>query len=165
MHRCVFGLNKGCDILSFSLQCSVSCGKGLQLRVVKCTEKDVAGKYKELSPKKCQHVPKPSMELQRTCVMSDCPVLSPHSRADWYSSPWSQAGLLSPYTCLTPPIMSSDQSVGSLFLIFACRVLCFPAVYGVVWRRGSGALSAVSRSWASLFWVCPADEASDVSGL
>ncbi|XP_016097777.1 A disintegrin and metalloproteinase with thrombospondin motifs 16 [Sinocyclocheilus grahami] len=76
--------------------CSVSCGKGLQLRVVKCAEKDVAGKYRELSPKKCQHVPKPSMELQRTCVLSDCPMASPHSRPDWYSSPWSQAGLPHP---------------------------------------------------------------------
>ncbi|XDV39743.1 hypothetical protein PO909_008934 [Leuciscus waleckii] len=62
--------------------CSVSCGKGLQLRVVKCAEKDVAGKYRELSPKKCQNVPKPSTELQRTCVLPDCPVLSPHSRPD-----------------------------------------------------------------------------------
>uniref|UniRef100_A0A8C2C2V5 ADAM metallopeptidase with thrombospondin type 1 motif, 16 n=1 Tax=Cyprinus carpio TaxID=7962 RepID=A0A8C2C2V5_CYPCA len=80
----------GCDILSFSLQCSVSCGKGLQLHVVKCAEKDTAGKYRELSAKKCQHVPKPSMELQRTCVLSDCPMASPHSRPDWYSSAWSQ---------------------------------------------------------------------------
>uniref|UniRef100_A0A8C1FW94 ADAM metallopeptidase with thrombospondin type 1 motif 16 n=1 Tax=Cyprinus carpio carpio TaxID=630221 RepID=A0A8C1FW94_CYPCA len=70
--------------------CSVSCGKGLQLRVVKCAEKDTAGKYRELSAKKCQHVPKPSMELQRTCVLSDCPMASPHSRPDWYSSAWSQ---------------------------------------------------------------------------
>ncbi|RXN15738.1 A disintegrin and metallo ase with thrombospondin motifs 16 [Labeo rohita] len=62
--------------------CSVSCGKGLQLRVVKCAEKDVAGKYRELSAKKCQHVPKPSMELQQTCVLSDCPVASPPSRPD-----------------------------------------------------------------------------------
>ncbi|KAA0702890.1 A disintegrin and metalloproteinase with thrombospondin motifs 16 [Triplophysa tibetana] len=62
--------------------CSVSCGKGLQARVVKCAEKDVAGKYRELSPKKCQHVPKPSTELQRTCVLADCPILSPHSRPD-----------------------------------------------------------------------------------
>ncbi|XP_056618367.1 A disintegrin and metalloproteinase with thrombospondin motifs 16 [Triplophysa dalaica] len=70
--------------------CSVSCGKGLQARVVKCAEKDVAGKYRELSPKKCQHVPKPSTELQRTCVLADCPILSPHSRPDWYTSPWTQ---------------------------------------------------------------------------
>ncbi|RXN14745.1 A disintegrin and metallo ase with thrombospondin motifs 16 [Labeo rohita] len=62
--------------------CSVACGKGLQLRVVKCAEKDVAGKYRELSAKKCQHVPKPSMELQQTCVLSDCPVASPPSRPD-----------------------------------------------------------------------------------
>lgn len=70
--------------------CSVSCGKGLQVRVVKCAEKDIAGKYRELSPKKCQHVPKPSTELQRSCVLSDCPILSPRSRPDWYSSPWTQ---------------------------------------------------------------------------
>jgi len=151
-------MNEACDILSFSLQCSVSCGKGLQLRVMKCTEKDVAGKYRELSPKKCQNVPKPSMELQRTCVLPDCPVLSPHSRPDWYSSPWSQAGL-------RPHIMSSAGRVGCLILILACRVLCLSAVYGVLWWRGSGALSAVSCSWASLLWVCPADEASDVPGL
>ncbi|XP_030639093.1 A disintegrin and metalloproteinase with thrombospondin motifs 16 [Chanos chanos] len=70
-------------------ECSVTCGKGLQTRFIKCAEKDVVGKYRELAPKKCHHVPKPSVELQRACVLADCPSAI-HQKADWYTSPWSQ---------------------------------------------------------------------------
>nr|XP_001922446.3 A disintegrin and metalloproteinase with thrombospondin motifs 16 [Danio rerio] len=66
--------------------CSVSCGEGLQQRVVKCAEKDYSGKYRELSQKKCQHVSRPSVDLQRVCVQAECPAAGTH----WYSSPWSQ---------------------------------------------------------------------------
>ncbi|XP_071403201.1 A disintegrin and metalloproteinase with thrombospondin motifs 16-like, partial [Centroberyx affinis] len=68
---------------------------------------DTAGKYRELAAKKCHHVPKPSVELQRPCVPAECPARttppvrpwSTHHRAlppqplprpDWHSSPWSQ---------------------------------------------------------------------------
>ncbi|KAJ3597712.1 hypothetical protein NHX12_001229 [Muraenolepis orangiensis] len=54
-------------------QCSVTCGRGSQTRFIKCAEKDTAGKYKELAAKKCHHVPKPAVELQRPCAQAACP--------------------------------------------------------------------------------------------
>uniref|UniRef100_A0AAQ5XU35 ADAM metallopeptidase with thrombospondin type 1 motif, 16 n=1 Tax=Amphiprion ocellaris TaxID=80972 RepID=A0AAQ5XU35_AMPOC len=45
--------------------------------------KDTAGKYRELAAKKCHHVPKPTVELQKPCILAECPVR-------WHSSPWSQ---------------------------------------------------------------------------
>ncbi|MBN3299948.1 ATS16 metalloproteinase, partial [Amia calva] len=76
-------------------ECSATCGKGIQRRFIKCAEKDTAGKYKELVPKKCHHVPKPTVELQRECALAACPNPVTHTipstaRAGWYSSPWSQ---------------------------------------------------------------------------
>ncbi|XP_067094306.1 A disintegrin and metalloproteinase with thrombospondin motifs 16 [Osmerus mordax] len=79
-------------------ECSVTCGRGSQARFVKCAEKDAAGKYRELPPRKCQHVAKPSVELHRACSPAECPppllhtwpVSKPLPRAEWYSSPWSQ---------------------------------------------------------------------------
>ncbi|XP_037310815.2 A disintegrin and metalloproteinase with thrombospondin motifs 16 [Pungitius pungitius] len=84
-------------------ECSVTCGRGHQARFIKCAEKDTAGKYRELAAKKCHHVPKPSIELQRLCSQAQCPVqttpaahrwsthrLTHPPRAQWQSSPWSQ---------------------------------------------------------------------------
>ncbi|XP_037641856.1 A disintegrin and metalloproteinase with thrombospondin motifs 16 [Sebastes umbrosus] len=93
-------------------ECTVTCGRGSQARFIKCAEKDTAGKYRELAAKKCHHVPKPTVELQRPCILSECPVRTtppihrwsthhrthppqplpqpPPPRAEWHSSPWSQ---------------------------------------------------------------------------
>ncbi|CAL8289351.1 unnamed protein product [Merluccius merluccius] len=96
-------------------ECSVTCGRGSQTRFIKCAEKDTAGKYRELAAKKCHHVPKPSVELQRPCVLANCPPArttppghypwnprqrlhppappppaQPQPPPDWYSSPWAQ---------------------------------------------------------------------------
>ncbi|KAK1173419.1 A disintegrin and metalloproteinase with thrombospondin motifs 16-like [Acipenser oxyrinchus oxyrinchus] len=75
--------------------CSVTCGKGIQKRLLNCAEKDVAGKYKQLAPKRCHHVQKPVVQLERECTLAACPRLVTHTvtssaRAGWYSSPWSQ---------------------------------------------------------------------------
>ncbi|RXN02064.1 A disintegrin and metalloproteinase with thrombospondin motifs 16 [Acipenser ruthenus] len=75
--------------------CSVTCGKGIQKRLLNCAEKDVAGKYKQLAPKRCHHVQKPAVQLERECTLAACPRLVTHTvtssaRAGWYSSPWSQ---------------------------------------------------------------------------
>ncbi|XP_068452431.1 A disintegrin and metalloproteinase with thrombospondin motifs 16 [Clinocottus analis] len=93
-------------------ECSVTCGRGSQARFIKCAEKDTAGKYRELAAKKCHHVPKPTVELQRPCTPAECPARTtppvhrwsvhhlphhppqplpaPPPPAEWHSSPWSQ---------------------------------------------------------------------------
>uniref|UniRef100_A0A3B5ANX1 ADAM metallopeptidase with thrombospondin type 1 motif 16 n=1 Tax=Stegastes partitus TaxID=144197 RepID=A0A3B5ANX1_9TELE len=68
-------------------ECSVTCGRGYQARFIKCAEKDTAGKYRELAAKKCHHVPKPTVELQKPCIL---PQPHPPPRPEWHSSPWSQ---------------------------------------------------------------------------
>ncbi|XP_034163571.2 A disintegrin and metalloproteinase with thrombospondin motifs 16 isoform X2 [Pangasianodon hypophthalmus] len=71
-------------------QCSVTCGAGVQFRSLQCVEKDIMGKHRTLTEKKCQHTPKPSAELQRVCVQPDC-IKSHHSNTpQWYTSAWSQ---------------------------------------------------------------------------
>ena len=69
--------------------------------------KDTAGKYRELAAKKCHHVPKPTVELQKACILADCPIRTtppvhrwnthhrthppqPPQRPDWHLSPWTQ---------------------------------------------------------------------------
>ncbi|XP_066539063.1 A disintegrin and metalloproteinase with thrombospondin motifs 16 isoform X2 [Hoplias malabaricus] len=82
--------HKGQWILSSWQQCSVTCGKGVQIRFVKCVEKDAVGKQRDLTLKKCQHMAKPSVELQRVCVQPDCPNIPRLHMPEWYTSPWSQ---------------------------------------------------------------------------
>ncbi|KAM9783263.1 A disintegrin and metalloproteinase with thrombospondin motifs 16 [Neosynchiropus ocellatus] len=89
-------------------ECSVTCGRGRQARFIKCAEKDTAGKYRELAPKKCHHISKPIVELQRTCDLAPCParttppvlrwsthhrVHSPPPRPEWRPSAWSQCSV------------------------------------------------------------------------
>ncbi|XP_054638948.1 A disintegrin and metalloproteinase with thrombospondin motifs 16 isoform X1 [Dunckerocampus dactyliophorus] len=86
-------------------ECSVTCGGGYQARFIKCAEKDTAGKYRELAAKKCHHIPRPIVELQRHCILVECPVRTtpsvqrwnvhhytraPLPRPEWHASPWSQ---------------------------------------------------------------------------
>uniref|UniRef100_A0A3Q2SX69 ADAM metallopeptidase with thrombospondin type 1 motif 16 n=1 Tax=Fundulus heteroclitus TaxID=8078 RepID=A0A3Q2SX69_FUNHE len=82
--------------LSTWQECSATCGRGYQARFIKCAEKDTAGKYRELTAKKCYHVPKPKVELQRSCILAECPTrLLPQVTAspEWHSSPWSQCSV------------------------------------------------------------------------
>ncbi|CAL8337596.1 unnamed protein product, partial [Gadus morhua 'NCC'] len=74
-------------------ECSVTCGRGSQTRFIKCAEKDTAGKYRELAAKKCHHVPKPSVALQRPCVLADCP---PARTSPPGHYPWSPRQRLHP---------------------------------------------------------------------
>uniref|UniRef100_A0A4W3HNI1 ADAM metallopeptidase with thrombospondin type 1 motif 16 n=1 Tax=Callorhinchus milii TaxID=7868 RepID=A0A4W3HNI1_CALMI len=84
-------------ILTWS-ECSTSCGKGVQKRHLKCAVKDASGKYKDYAYKRCHHLPKPNIELERACILSACPrssndrVLS-NALASWYASPWSQCSV------------------------------------------------------------------------
>ncbi|KAM5264429.1 A disintegrin and metalloproteinase with thrombospondin motifs 16 [Ctenodactylus gundi] len=76
-------------------QCSVTCGRGTQKRFLKCAEKYASGKYRELASKNCSPLPRPDLELQRTCAPFPCPQRAPSaaagpSRGSWFSSPWSQ---------------------------------------------------------------------------
>src|SRR4029434_10703409 len=76
-------------------QCSVTCGVGVQKRLLKCAEKDAEGKYQELVAKRCQHAAQPSVGLQRACVQPECPRPAETSPS-WYTSPWSQVCAPSP---------------------------------------------------------------------
>lgn len=75
----------------------MTCERGTQKRFLKCAEKYVSGKYRELASKKCSHLPKPSLELERACAPFPCPKHPPFaaagpSRGSWFASPWSQVG-------------------------------------------------------------------------
>ncbi|XP_061574256.1 A disintegrin and metalloproteinase with thrombospondin motifs 16 [Cololabis saira] len=94
-------------------ECSATCGHGYQARFIKCAEKDTAGKYRELAAKKCHHVPRPTVDLQRPCILAECPArttspahrwrMLPHPLPhplphhlpppEWHPSPWSQCSV------------------------------------------------------------------------
>ncbi|XP_078543742.1 A disintegrin and metalloproteinase with thrombospondin motifs 16 isoform X1 [Lissotriton helveticus] len=76
-------------------ECSSSCGKGMQKRLIKCAEKYDSGKYRELSPKKCSHLQKPTVEFEKECILKACPKQLTHTttnfgRGSWYAGSWSQ---------------------------------------------------------------------------
>ncbi|XP_054543892.1 A disintegrin and metalloproteinase with thrombospondin motifs 16 [Talpa occidentalis] len=74
-------------------QCSVTCERGTQRRFLKCAEKSVSGRYRELPSNKCAHLPRPLLELDRACTQLPCPRLPVRAgppRAAWLASPWSQ---------------------------------------------------------------------------
>ncbi|KAE8597427.1 hypothetical protein XENTR_v10016469 [Xenopus tropicalis] len=82
-------------IISNWSECSTTCGSGSQRRILRCIEKYVSGKYREFGPKKCSHLQKPNMELERTCLQAECLKYRYYSvvnqqRGSWYSSEWSQ---------------------------------------------------------------------------
>ncbi|XP_036871418.2 A disintegrin and metalloproteinase with thrombospondin motifs 16 [Manis javanica] len=76
-------------------QCSATCERGAQRRFLKCAEKYISGKYRELASKKCLHLPQPGLELERPCTLFPCPkhplyAAAGPPRASWVASPWSQ---------------------------------------------------------------------------
>ncbi|XP_028638577.1 A disintegrin and metalloproteinase with thrombospondin motifs 16 [Grammomys surdaster] len=76
-------------------QCSVTCQRGTQQRILRCAEKYISGKYRELATRKCLHLPKPDLELERACGLIPCPKHSLYAaagppRGSWFASPWSQ---------------------------------------------------------------------------
>ncbi|XP_059272826.1 A disintegrin and metalloproteinase with thrombospondin motifs 16 isoform X2 [Mustela nigripes] len=76
-------------------QCSGTCERGTQKRFLRCAEKHVSGKYRELASKKCLHLPRPGVELERACALLPCPRHSLQAaagppRASWFAAPWSQ---------------------------------------------------------------------------
>nr|XP_023481639.1 A disintegrin and metalloproteinase with thrombospondin motifs 16 isoform X1 [Equus caballus] len=76
-------------------QCSATCERGTQKRFLKCAEKYISGKYRELASKKCLHLPPPTLELERACALFPCPrqpglAAAGPSRPGWFASAWSQ---------------------------------------------------------------------------
>lgn len=120
---------------------------------------DTAGKYRELTDKKCHHVPKPAVDLQKPCLLKECPVQAtpafhrwstyrhtfpqplphPPPPAEWISSPWSQVCLLverwhsrRSSQCRFCVLHSAQWRVGE-----ACKV-----GQSSVWSRGNHLLAA-----------------------
>lgn len=141
-------------------------------------KQDTAGKYRELAAKKCHHVPKPTVELQRSCTLAECPVRTtpnvhrwstyhhaypqpqpppqPPSPAEWHSSPWSQVRWGGQPMCSTR---------WKRFSGVANREDCLTAVHGDVWRRSAGQDSPVSGQGEALCWLRPSSQAIHVTGL
>ncbi|XP_025019242.1 A disintegrin and metalloproteinase with thrombospondin motifs 16 isoform X2 [Python bivittatus] len=77
-------------------ECSVTCGKGIQRRTLNCAEKYLSGKYRELAPKKCAHLQKPNIEMEKVCILHPCYkhfVYLSINQGSWFSSPWSQTSI------------------------------------------------------------------------
>ncbi|XP_067853626.1 A disintegrin and metalloproteinase with thrombospondin motifs 18 [Heptranchias perlo] len=82
-------------ITSTWAECSVSCGPGLQKRELKCSEKSLSGKYLEFPQRRCRHLPKANVDLERVCNLGVCPKTSMdrilnNAASAWYASPWQQ---------------------------------------------------------------------------
>ncbi|XP_075068934.1 A disintegrin and metalloproteinase with thrombospondin motifs 16 [Mixophyes fleayi] len=79
-------------------ECSATCGLGIQKRTIQCKEKNVSGKYRDLASKKCSHLEKPNVQVEKVCQHAECPrypfhPVVIHPRGSWYSSPWSQCSV------------------------------------------------------------------------
>ncbi|TTJ54335.1 A disintegrin and metalloproteinase with thrombospondin motifs 18 [Bagarius yarrelli] len=83
-------------------ECSVSCGRGVRTRELRCADRDSNAGFTELPIRRCRNLQKPHTDLQQACNRAQCPDLQPHppspgpGRANgagelsWYSSPWQQ---------------------------------------------------------------------------
>lgn len=54
-------------------RCSTRCGEGTQRRQLRCTFKNVYGRYKSVNPRKCSRSPKPKISLSKSCNLRRCP--------------------------------------------------------------------------------------------
>lgn len=70
-------------VFFFSLQCSQSCGGGVQKRKVLCKQRLADGSVLELPDSFC---PSKGPANQQTCGQQECP---PH----WVTTEWSQVGI------------------------------------------------------------------------
>lgn len=120
---------------------------------------DTAGKYRELAAKKCHHVPKPTVELQRPCTVAECPIRTtppvhrwstyhrtyppqplpqPPPQAEWHSSPWSQVSSL-----FTSDWHQSDNNPSCPASRYCFLVLC-----SAQWRVGEVRKPERSSVWS-----------------
>lgn len=143
-------------------------------------KQDTAGKYRELAAKKCHHVPKPTVELQRSCTLAECPVRTtpgvhrwskyhhvypqpqpqpppqPPSAAEWHSSPWSQV-------CWAgQPLCSSGWKMFNVVTNTEGRLA---TVHSDVWRGSAGQDGSVSGQGNALCWLRLSSQAISVTGL
>lgn len=76
------------------LQCSASCGAGIQKRELKCGEKSIHGKLITFPQRRCRNIKKPNINLEEACTKGACPSQTLYNMvAGWYSSPWQQVGM------------------------------------------------------------------------
>ncbi|XP_045149864.1 A disintegrin and metalloproteinase with thrombospondin motifs 18 [Echinops telfairi] len=72
-------------------ECSTTCGPGVRMRELKCSEKVVQGKMITFPERRCRHIKKPSLDLKETCDRGACPARPVYNlAAAWYTSPWQQ---------------------------------------------------------------------------
>ncbi|XP_037533012.1 A disintegrin and metalloproteinase with thrombospondin motifs 16 isoform X2 [Nematolebias whitei] len=133
-------------------QCSATCGRGYQARLIKCAEKDAAGKYRELTDKKCHHVPKPTVELQRPCTLSECPTRTTPPVHQWRTPHHSHPSAPLPHIPLSPRWNSSPWS--------QCSVTCGG---GVQSRRVQCQIQTKPSSGCSLHLKPPTSQACNTN--
>lgn len=99
------------------LQCSASCGPGVQKRELKCGEKSIHGKLITFPQRRCRNIKKPNTVLEEACNKGACPSQTLYNMVSgWYSSPWQQVGMGDSH--LSPPVPASTLSP-ALFLVLA----------------------------------------------
>lgn len=76
------------------LQCSASCGPGVQKRELKCGEKSMHGKLITFPQRRCRNIKKPNTDLEEACNKGACLSQTLYNMVSgWYSSPWQQVGM------------------------------------------------------------------------
>jgi len=58
--------------ICFPFQCSVTCGRGVQKRELKCSFKGRNGRYRTVPARKCKRSRRPSVSLHKTCAFAAC---------------------------------------------------------------------------------------------
>lgn len=99
----------------FALQCSASCGPGVQKRELKCVEKTVHGKLITFPQRRCRNIKKPNTNLEEACNKGACSSQMLYNMVSgWYSSPWQQVGMRNFLTSLPIPAGALSRTISCL---------------------------------------------------
>ncbi|XP_025061578.1 A disintegrin and metalloproteinase with thrombospondin motifs 16 isoform X2 [Alligator sinensis] len=151
-------------------ECSVTCGKGIQRRLLKCTEKYVSGKYRDLAPKKCSHLQKPNLDLEKDCILAVCPKHPIYSavsytRGSWYSSPWSQDEFKEIMKFTGQSTERFDVNQLNQFCLTPITEKISMSVHSNLWWWCASAVCAMPGIWQTSHGLSPAPEAYHLPSL